>query len=223
MSRYKYKKSYSWSADLAYIVGLFASDGCLINNGRHLNITSKDWELIQTVMTILNKKVKVSVKKSNYGGSAFNLQFSDVALYDFLLKTGLTPAKSKTIRKLLIPPEMYRDFLRGYFDGDGTFYGYWDKRWPNSLMYYCALISASPIFLEWIQESNSILALVTKGKLKPGVRSHVLIYAKTDSRKLFNFMYYDTRIPKLSRKYNKFSNFLESDPYGTITPNARVL
>jgi hypothetical protein len=63
MSRYSYKKSYVWGSDIAYVVGLFASDGCLINNGRHLNITSKDAEIIDNVLRILNKNVKVSLKK----------------------------------------------------------------------------------------------------------------------------------------------------------------
>jgi intein/homing endonuclease len=144
--RHLYKKFYSWNTDIAYITGLIASDGCLVNDNRHLNITSKDIEIINNVKNILNIDVKVSLKTSSYGGEAYNLQFSDVALYDFLLDMGLTPAKSFTMSKLGVPDEYYADFLRGYFDGDGTFYGYWDKRWKNSLMYYTEFSSASVNF-----------------------------------------------------------------------------
>jgi len=53
MRRYSYKKSYSWNKDIAYIIGLFASDGCLANNNRHLILTSKDYELIAYTQSIL--------------------------------------------------------------------------------------------------------------------------------------------------------------------------
>src|SRR5436305_454382 len=124
MRRYSPKKFYEWNNNLAYLVGLIASDGCLVNNGRHLNLTSKDIELINHTQLILNMNVKFWLKRSMYGGEAYHLQFSNVALYDFLLATGLTPAKSKTLGKLNISDLYYPDFLRGYFDGDGTVYGF---------------------------------------------------------------------------------------------------
>jgi hypothetical protein len=151
------------------------------------------------------------------------LQFSDVSLYDFLQSIGLTPAKSKTIGELKVPDEFYADFLRGYFDGDGTVYAYWDKRWVNSLMYYCCYAGASMPLLEWLRVTNSRLAGVGKGSIRTGSRAFALGYAKSDSRLLFQYMYKIDGSPRLSRKYIKFYKFLTLDPYGIITPDARVL
>jgi hypothetical protein len=223
MSRYSYKKHYEWSPDIAYLTGLFASDGCLVNNGRHLNITSKDMEIISYVQRVLDFSVKVPMKFSSYNGSAYHLQFSNVALYDFLLLAGLTPAKSKTIGPICVPDDFFVDFLRGYFDGDGTVYGYWDKRWPNSLMYYTGYTSASPAFMQWLQQMNQRLIGTTVGKIKPGGRAMTLTYAKADSKKLFVAMYHDQKIPKLTRKYDKFVAFLRADPYASKELSARVL
>ena len=36
----------SWSPNLSYAVGLLASDGCLLGDGRHIDLTSKDKEQI---------------------------------------------------------------------------------------------------------------------------------------------------------------------------------
>lgn len=213
MRRYKYTKFYSWSPDIAYITGLMASDGCLVNDARHLNITSKDIEIIDTVQRILNMDVKVSKKLGGFGTSAYNLQFSNVALYDFLVMSGLTPAKSLTIGPLKIPDLYYPDFLRGYFDGDGTVYGFWDKRWRSSLMYYVGYISASKIFLEWLQTNNLKLANTSAGVIKLGTRAFALTYAKADSQKLYKYMYYKSNLPMLTRKHEKFIAFLEADPY----------
>ncbi len=150
------------------------------------------------------------------------MQFSNVAFYDFLSACGLTPAKSKTIGPLLIPDLYYPDFLRGYFDGDGTVYGYRDKRWRNSLVYYAGYTSASLPFMQWLQATNSRLALTTPGVIKPGIRALALTYAKADSKKLFQYMYYRDDLPLLTRKYQKFVAFLEADPYAS-KELARVL
>jgi len=33
-----------WSKELAYVIGLLVTDGCLSKNGRHIDPTSKDRE-----------------------------------------------------------------------------------------------------------------------------------------------------------------------------------
>lgn len=167
--------------------------------------------------------VKVGTKIGGYSGtSAFNLQFGNVAFYDFLLLAGLTPAKSKTIGSINVPDMYYVDFLRGYFDGDGTVWGYWDPRWRSSLMYYTGYVSASLTFIQWLQHKNQQLIGTTAGVIKPSPRAYTLTYAKANSQQLFSAMYYAPGLPKLSRKYDKFIAFLEADPYPNKELHARV-
>lgn len=213
MRRYKYKRIYTWNSQLAYLAGIIASDGYLSSNGRHINVTSTDLEILENVCSILELKVKIGIKKNGFGGYGNFVQFGDVALYDFLFIAGITPAKSKTIVKVDIPDVFFSDFLRGLFDGDGTVYGYWDPRWPNSLMYYTEFTSASINFLQWLQARNTALIGVSNGKIKTGIRALKLRYAKSDSQKLYKYMYYSNDIPALNRKRIKFKKFLEADPY----------
>ncbi len=212
MRRYSYKKNYAWTPEVAYITGIFASDGCLLNNGRHLNITSRDTEILELAIKTLGIRAKIGTKKNGFGGTGSYIQFSDVSLYDFLLKAGLTPAKSKTIAKVDVPDDLFGDFLRGLFDGDGTVYGYWDRRWRSSFMYYVEFTSASNTFLEWLQAKNKELIGIKGGKIKPGVRALKLSYSKCDSQILFSYMYYKNCPPSLSRKRKKFTEFLNIDP-----------
>ena len=143
--RQKYKRKYKWSQNIAYSVGLMASDGCLQSDGRHLDITSKDIEQLLNFSKSIGRSLKIC-PKHRYKSNAYRIQFSDVAYYDFLLKTGLTPGKSRTISTLKIPDKYYKDFLRGLFDGDGTTYGYYDKRWKNSFMYYIGFTRPVKVF-----------------------------------------------------------------------------
>ena len=178
MRRYKYKHAYEWSADVAYCVGLIASDGCLSSDGRHIDLTSKDIDLLETFKRLLDLNAKIGTKGDGRGGSCYRVQFSNVAFYDFLLGVGLTPNKSKTLQIRYIPDIYYPDFLRGCFDGDGSTYAYWDKRWKSSHMFYSVFVSASHSFICWLTENNYRLAGL--GDLKPRMESRVwcIKYAK---------------------------------------------
>lgn len=223
MRRYTSKHTYKWTRDIAYIVGLFASDGCLSNDGRHLNMTSKDLDIIYATLKILNKNSPVKTKLSPSGAQAYYVQFGDVSFYDFLISAGLMPRKSKVMGSLAIPKMYFADFLRGLFDGDGTVYGYQDKRWPSSFMYYTGFVSASPTFLIWLQSEIIKYTGVNGGKIKQGIRAQVLVFAKADSRKLYEFMYTNNPSFRLIRKFEKLKNFIINDPHVKITPVARVL
>ncbi len=220
--RYAYKKQYTWNYDIAYLVGLFASDGCLINDGRHLNITSKDIEIIHSVEAILDLHVKFGIKTSNYNGWGYHLSFSNVALYDFLVGTGLTPAKSLTIGEIDVPDEFYFDFLRGEFDGDGCVRGFKDIRWANSHMFYIEFTSASPVFLQFLRDNNTRLAGTTKGAIHHGKGADTLSYAKKDSMRLAAAMYYPRPLPSLTRKRTKLFGFIKQHQTAIIVRNARV-
>jgi hypothetical protein len=220
--RYAYKKQYLWSSDIAYIVGLFASDGCLINDGRHLNITSKDIEIIDYVQQVLDVRAKATTKTGGFNTTAYHLSFGDVAFYDFLVKVGLTPAKSKTLGVLKIPDTYYFDFLRGEFDGDGCIRGFQDIRWADSHMFYIEFASASPAFMTYLQANNTRLAGTTSGSIHPDTRVAKLSYAKLDSIKLTAAMFHGGGVPSLSRKRTKLFGFIQQHETAIIARNARV-
>ena len=132
-----------WTSELAYVVGLIATDGCLSKDGRHINFTSSDLQLVRTFMQCLDIKNRLGKKKSGFAETfSYNLQFGNVVLYRWLIRIGLTPAKSKTMGALRVPRQFFGDFLRGLFDGDGSFYSYHDPRWPSSFMFYVTFGSA---------------------------------------------------------------------------------
>ncbi len=224
MGRHPYRKFYSWNSSLAYFAGLMASDGCLLNDGRHMDITSKDIEIIQNVKNIINTQAKPSLKSGGKGQKVHRLEWGDVSMYDFLLNSGITPAKSKIIKLVTIPDIFYADFLRGEFDGDGTTYGYMDPRWRSSFMYYVGFSSASLKFIHFLQTKNCKLIGVSLGSIRISTRSYQLFYAKADSQKLYNYMYYDRMCPCLSRKKTKLYQFIQKDQTDIITAiNARVV
>jgi len=137
-----------WTPKFAFAIGLLVTDGNLSKDGRHLAFTSKDIQLVKTFKKCMNLfDVKIGTKTDGFTDKRYpRIQFSNVKLYKWLLKIGLMSNKTKIIGKLKIPNNYFFDFLRGHFDGDGSCYGYWDKRWNSSFMFYVKFCSASNFF-----------------------------------------------------------------------------
>lgn len=200
----KGKVKIKWSSDFAYAIGLITTDGCLSKDGRHIDLTSNDTEQLENFNKALKIKIKIGKKESGLGKVGKRIQFSDVLFYRFLNEIGLTSAKSKTLGKIEIPSKYFFDFLRGCFDGDGSFYSYWDPRWKSSFMFYMVFISASQVHIEWLQ-SELHHRIQVEGHLNRDSKkfTYQLKYAKKESLKIIKNMYYSDSVMCLSRKREK--------------------
>lgn len=200
-----------WSANLAYVVGLITTDGCLYNDGRHIDFTSQDVQLIKTFKKCLKIDNKIGFKKNGYSEKKYpHIQFGDVNFYNWLVSIGITAQKSKTIASLKIPKRFFFDFLRGHFDGDGSCYCYWDKRWVSSFMFYLYFYSASENHIKWLQtkikESSGVAGKIGKNE-EDGV--YRLKFAKKEGKILISKMYYREKLPCLQRKFKKINKILK--------------
>jgi len=199
-----------WSPNLAYAIGLLATDGCLSRYTNAIDLTSKDKEQLENFSKCLDLKLFIGRKNNGRGQISSRVQFKNVIFYEFLLRIGLTPAKSKTLGALKIPKKYFFDFLRGVFDGDGSTYSYWDKRWKSSFMFYLGFASASRSFVDWLQNqiSESLGAtghVTTSGRKRT---YYQLKYAKGESLRIFRKMYHARDCVYLNRKYLKIKKML---------------
>lgn len=209
----KGKVKIAWSPDFAYAIGLIVSDGNLSPDGRHINFTSKDLEMIQLFQKALGIEIHIGRKanRASKEKSYFVVQFSDVLFYQFLMSIGLMPNKSKIIGEIKIPAKYFFDFLRGSFDGDGCTYSYFDPRWRSSFMFYTCFVSASPAHIIWLREEI---------RKRINIRGHInsdskrlfqqLKYAKADSLKLLMKLYPSRNVICLSRKRLKIEEMLDT-------------
>lgn len=199
------KVTISWSPAFAYAIGLIASDGCLSSNGRHIIFVSKDKAQVTNFARALAIKNVISRDSTQ----AYRIQFGDVLFYRFLLGIGLMPNKSKVLRSVNIPPKYFFDFLRGVFDGDGSTYSYWDKRWKSSFVFYVCFASASLAFLDWmrsvVEEELHIVGHVTRAKKHTTVQ---LKYGKREGTVLLRRMYASEEAFCLRRKRLKIERML---------------
>lgn len=201
--------SMQWSRELAYALGLIASDGCLSGDGRHVEFNSKDKDLVAQFKKCLRlhnkigKKSRAREKIKKY----YRVQFGDVTFYAFLVSIGFMPAKSKKLGILKIPFLYFSDFLRGCIDGDGSITSF---RHPESqyLQIRLRVVSASLVFLRWIQETVKHLVEVDGGWIENSPKISVLTYATADALKIFRFIYYSEKVPSLRRKRLRAESFM---------------
>lgn len=213
-------RTFDWSPKLAYAVGLIATDGNLSSDGRHLSVVSKDQDLLETLRACLNIGNSITLTTGGAGLYCHRLQWGNRIFYDWLTRLGLTPAKSLRLGPLAIPDQYFADFMRGCIDGDGSIVTYTDRyNTPKSDKYvyerlFVILVSASAPFLEWVQATTLRLTSV-EGALFPRHPGHghstiwTLKYAKHDSLRLLNWMYYAPDVPCLARKKEKAWPFLK--------------
>jgi hypothetical protein len=199
-----------WTPDLAYAVGLIATDGNLSKRPGRIAIMSNDADLLDLVRRRLRLDTMIKPHGGGYGTRCHHLAWSDRRFYDWLVKIGLTPAKSLTLGPLTVPDDYFADFFRGCVDGDGSIVSYVDRyhTFKNaSYVYrrlYVSIVSASPRFIEWLQASMRRLVKVA-GHIdvrRSEGRHDVyrLRYAKRESLAVLRWMYYANEVTCLARK-----------------------
>jgi hypothetical protein len=208
----------AWTPDLAYVVGLIATDGNLSRKPGQIAIMSNDTDLLELVRRRLGLSAEVRRHRGGYGTRCHRLVWSDRRFYDWLVAIGLTPAKSLTLGPLAVPDDYFKDFFRGCIDGDGSIVSYIDRYntfKSASYVYtrlYVSIVSASLRFIEWLRASVQQLAkLVGHVDVRRSVDRHDvwrLRYAKRESLALLRWMYYPDDINCLVRKRRIAAPFL---------------
>jgi hypothetical protein len=199
----------AWSDDMAYIVGLTATDGCLVTGRRAINFKSSDRELVETYLQLLGRTNRVKSHPTKTGGIAYYTQFHDSALYEWFLGVGLTPRKSLTIGALSAPDSFLLPLTRGLLDGDGSIINkvYRADTGRRSDYFWEYLItsfnSASGRHIQWLQGALgrvlNIKGSVQKSTTTAGNPYFELRYAKAASSILLPLLY-PTGAPCLERK-----------------------
>ena len=203
----------TWNSDLAYVIGIIATDGNLSPDGRHINVTSKDKEIVLAVQKILGLQNKIGMKGNGASSEKryYVLQFGNMNMYDFLQDIGMHKNKSKTLGVLKVPDRVFRDFFRGCIDGDGSVatFSHPESRHPQLRVRLC---SASLNFLIWIKSQISKCLQIDRGWIYTTLdRSiHVLNFGKKDSIVLLNQIYHKNARFYLKRKYLIAKEFIDA-------------
>lgn len=200
---------------MAYVLGFFAADGCMIKNNRgahfiEFHIIDKD--ILVKIKNLLNSDNKISTRTGKtIWKTGYRLQIGSKEMFEDLLSLGMTPHKSKTIKLPQVPDKYFSHFIRGYFDGDGNVYIHKRKDRKGRLSLLSGFTCGSKVFLEKLFFKLRKIADIKGGTLYCKKDSYYCLYFSTqDSSGLYRFMYNKSGDLLLSRKKEIFEKFIKT-------------
>ena len=198
----------SWSPEMAYVLGLIATDGCISKTGT-VSLCINDRGLLEKVKDAMGSAHTIKYYGHQEGLYSFN--FSRQKLCADLNRLGIFPNKSLNIRFPDVPDAFLIDFIRGVFDGDGSVF--FEKKSPRFPL-RTSFVSGSKQFITALELKLRTLGMPQKNIWQHSTKnsfSFTLRYAHKDSTKLFKILYQN--LPEksmfLMRKYERFLQGIE--------------
>ena len=202
-----------WNEENAYIFGWIVSDGCLKKEGRNktsyaIRICSNDSDII----TWLHNYLCVGNKIYKQGKSGFQIKYRNKESIEFMMECGLKERKSLDMKFPNVPDTVFCDFVRGYFDGDGSI-ALSENRYNTYGQ--VSFTSGSVEFLTTLQDklqSFNIESHLYKDNRETNESYYLRITKRAEIEKYFSLMYPTDGCIKLQRKYDKFKQYLDCKP-----------
>lgn len=207
------------SEEKAYWLGFLYADGFVAanNNQIGLGLALKDIEHLKKYKTFMGWEGDIKVNREHQFGSKDNhnkageemyncrIIITNEKIHNDLVKLGCVPNKSLILQfptEEQVPKKFQIDFVRGYFDGDGTL-GIYPHSKKNPKLEESLLIVGTKPFLEKVQE------ILGPGNLIQKKNCNELTYRLGYStKKAFNAakIMYENATVYLDRKYDIYIN-----------------
>lgn len=194
-----------WSHKMAYCLGFIAADGHVWKDRPFLTIgiSASDRCILEYIKDFISPESKI--RHSNEG---IQICIRSQKIWDDLNRLGINNDKTFNLKiSFDIPKKYIGDFVRGYFDGDGSI-------WKNEKRghYTGSIVSASKQVLIDLQK---LIGFGTVRSTHKG-KYFVLEFNQTALLKLKDLIYKDRDSVVLHRKYEKF---LKIDPKISLWTN----
>lgn len=194
-----------WSPEMAYVLGFIYADGNMSRDAYKIRIDSKDIQILEDIRVAMDSTHPV-FKQKNKNGYWYELMVSNKALYGDLRKLGVFPNKSLTMRLPEIPSEYMKDFIRGYFDGDGCIYEVKRKR-PTPGLEIDFATGSKDFAIKIINVLNENVHVSIR-LTNPRKNYYRIRGWNQASEAIFDYMYSENPTLYLKRKYDKFLDIM---------------
>jgi hypothetical protein len=200
------------SPELAYILGLWASDGCVHEN--RMQLVMNDYDVIEWVAKTIGftgdiKEIEhrggFEVKTSEITSIGYSIRFRSNEVRDIFNEYGITAKKSLTIDFPKLSAELIPHFIRGVFDGDGGIY--LAKKKVNGKYYDRSKVHFTSGSIEFLRELKSKIEshIGNDVQITKGTRCFIYAFESKKDVKAFGSWIYDGGAFGVERKRAKFA------------------
>lgn len=194
----------------AYFLGLMYADGNVRGGACSISLQEEDKHILYDFKKALKSHNNISLvpKKKQHHSNQYRIYFCSVKIVKDMISLGCIPNKSNIISELpKIKNDLYKYFILGYFDGDGSIIQ--DKRKAKSLKW--SVVGNYNFLLEIRNVLDNLNIFRTTDNLHKCKVSNKYLLDYSNYRackELFN-LFYDFKSPYLFRKYNNFKKYIE--------------
>lgn len=201
------------SHDMAWILGFIASDGTIRKdgNGIKLTLSAKDREILEKI----RKKIEIENPIKDYcTNNGFDIcefvWFCEKHKQD-LAKYSIIPNKTFKLQPpWLLDRKYWIDYIRGYFDGDGSINLIKDTKRPNCYNLRWQICGAQKEFLQWIidflyEEYDIPKVNIYTQKRKANL--YYFQYSTNATKKIYTILYNESDM-YLKRKKDLFDEIM---------------
>ncbi len=201
------------SSNMAYILGLLAADGSISKKENLIAIQLKatDKEILEKIneKTQNTRPLEFYIRKET-GHEIASFRVWSAEWKKDLAHYGITPKKTFTLQPPdFLLPEYRIDYIRGYFDGDGSIY---QLKTQNRVFF--EISGVSKVMIDWIRNElvNHYHIFINKELIEHRPNGTVIYKIKIGSveelNKLYTLLYKDKEL-FLTRKKEKFYSLLK--------------
>ena len=195
--------------NMAWILGFIASDGSISSsdNGIKIGLSAIDREILEAIREEVKIENKITEYTTNTGFDIVELRWSSQNHKKALEKYTITPKKTFTLKPpYLLPHKYWIDYIRGYFDGDGSVNLIHSNGIPASLRWQ--VCSATKEMLEWIVEVLNSEYNIPKVNIYSTDKDLYYIQYSTNATKQIYKILYTPNSLYLKRKKEHFDEII---------------
>ena len=197
------------NSNMAWMLGFLASDGYISKKDNEIGIglARKDHDILEIIRNELKLQTPVKDYVNNLGYDCSKLTWSCAEHKRDLAKYSIVPAKTSILEPPLnLNPKYYIDYIRGYFDGDGSVSILQEHalRWQ--------VCSATKPIIEFVINTLYNQYNIPKVNIQMQMRHNPLYYCQysTNATKQIYKILYTPNSLYLPRKYKHFTEIINS-------------
>lgn len=203
------------NSNMAYILGFIAADGnvALKENSINIQLQKNDEQILQDIKRITKSTRPLDYYSTKAGIETVKFQVWSAEWKKDLAVYNIVPHKTFILKPpTFLNSEYYIDYIRGYFDGDGSI------SYRTTDISYCSweIVGASSEMIEWIKnvlaEQYGIISTsgVTSRYTENNQKIYKIGYYTVEKiQKLYNALYNNPECLCLKRKKEKFETILK--------------
>ena len=202
----------------AYVLGIFAADGNVSKSTTNIKLELKytDIEILEKIKKAMNYNFNIihynykSYFSDNpdkiYENHVVRLNITNAHIHKEIQKYGIIPNKSRNldVNLNLIPDELFRHFLRGLWDGDGSIsLSHTGNRIFPSINLTTSSIMYDKIYDKLIQHIDNFKGYGHYRNKNKKYTKTLIITSQEMTIKILDYLYDDSTI-YMDRKYQKY-------------------